>query len=104
MPRGSSRRNVSRHLLKPMSVQLRQVSSVESVLVAAAPRPASNEDSPPAAGLWLGGLRRSFVTCLWRKPNGDTVIARARRNRSCPPAPRWDFQNQDGSHQGPTLR
>ena len=51
-----------RHLLKPMSVRLRQVSALEAVLVAAAPRPPSNEDSPPAAGLWLGGLRRSFVT------------------------------------------
>src|SRR5436309_8579907 len=46
-----------------MSVRLRQVSALEAVLVAAAPRPSSNEDSPPAAGLWLGGLRRSFVTC-----------------------------------------
>src|SRR5947199_10003702 len=45
-----------------MSVRLRQVSALEAVLVAAAPRPPSNEDSPPAAGLWLGGLRRSFVT------------------------------------------
>src|SRR5207249_12029846 len=54
----------TRHLLKPMSVRLRQVSALEAVLVAAAPRPPSNEDSPPAAGLWLGGLRRSFVTGL----------------------------------------
>src|SRR5436309_4991876 len=45
-----------------MSMRLRQVSALEAVLVAAAARPPSNEDSPPAAGPWLGGLSRSFVT------------------------------------------
>ena len=47
-----------RHLLKPMSSQMKQVfgrSALEAVLAAAAERPPSKEAS-------LGGLRRSFVT------------------------------------------
>src|SRR5207249_6185126 len=74
----------ARHLLKPMSVRLRQVSALEAVLVTAAPRPPSNEDSPPAAGLWLGGLRRSFVTitCGGRDARDRGALPRAAvRNR-----------------------
>src|SRR5436189_6474976 len=50
-----------RHLLKPRSLRVRQVSALEAVLVAAAERPPSNEDSPVRRSR-LGGLRRSFVT------------------------------------------
>jgi glyoxylase I family protein len=38
----------------------------------------------------------------WHKSRTGQVIARPRRNRSCPLVHRWDFQNQDGSRQGPT--
>jgi ribose transport system substrate-binding protein len=60
---------VTRQLLKPVSLQMKEVSggsaladALEAVL-AAAQRPAGNEDSPRwRAGPSLGGLRRSFVT------------------------------------------
>ena len=56
----------AKHLLKPMSLQMKQVfvgSALEAVLAAAAERPPSNEDSPPPPiPSSLGGLRRSFVT------------------------------------------
>jgi hypothetical protein len=59
---------VARHLLKPISSQLKHVvvgPALEAVLGAAAERPPSNEASPTQlAGSSLGGLRRSFVTVL----------------------------------------
>ena len=54
----------TKHLLKPMSVRMRQIPALESVLASAAARPSTNEDSPPCAGESLGGLRRSCVTHL----------------------------------------
>ena len=62
---------MTRHLLKPMSLRMRQVSALEAVLAAAAKRPPSNEDLPSRlAGPLLGGLRRSFVTeVAWNKGN-----------------------------------
>ena len=52
-----------RHLLKPMSARMKQVSALEAVLAAAAERPPSNEGSSGRLrGSSLGGLRRSFVT------------------------------------------
>src|SRR5438128_10847513 len=57
-----------RHLLKPMSVQMKRLfvgSALEAVLAAAAKRPPSNEDSPlQPVGRFLGRLRRSFVTVV----------------------------------------
>src|SRR5207249_10981944 len=71
-----------------MSVRLRQVSALEAVLVAPAPRPPSNEDSPPAAGLWLGVLRRSFVTSGRGESlhglHGSGLSARSKRLRFAP--------------------
>ena len=56
----------TRHLLKPMSSRMQQVSvrpALEAVLDAAAARPPSTEASPSQSrGLSLGGLRRGFVT------------------------------------------
>ena len=58
----------SRHLLKPMSSQVKQVfvgPALEAVLAAAAERSPSNEGSPFwRSGPSLGGSRRSFVTAL----------------------------------------
>ena len=58
----------ARHLLKPMSLQMKQVfvgSALEAVLAAAAEQPPSNEDlPPPPVPSSLYGLRRSFVTVL----------------------------------------
>ena len=42
------RQGLVRHLLKPVSVRMKQVLALESVLAAAAGRPPTNEDSPPA--------------------------------------------------------
>src|SRR5712691_367091 len=65
-PRAMATISTPRHLLKRMSVQVKQVfagSALEAVLAAAAKRPPSNEDSPlPPVGRFLGGFRRSFVT------------------------------------------
>src|SRR5438552_13948409 len=64
----------ARHLLKPMSSQMKQVfgrSALEAVLAAAAERPPSKEAS-------LGGLRRSFVT---QPVKNATFERRARRAR-----------------------
>src|SRR5712692_4743201 len=65
-PRAIATASTPRHLLKPMSVQVKQVlagSGLEAVLAAAAKRPPSNEDSPlPPVARFLGGFRRSFVT------------------------------------------
>ena len=96
---------MARHLLKPMSSRLKQVSArsaLEAVLDAAAERPPSNEASPSqGAGFTLGGLRRSFVTpqspipdarpspcyaCLYRPPREplleDSAGSAASRLRS----------------------
>src|SRR5206468_9592610 len=77
-------RTASRHLLKPMSVRLRQVFGFRSCLSCGPKgRVVTKIRSPRRGSVLLGGLRRSFVTKLprWANPTGFRLSDRRDRVR-----------------------